>query len=215
MNAPVRKSFVGLAAAMRAGALLGCALLFGCALNRPAFMPMSGGPAENPLLVTCGNGEFVFNTVVDCVDDFFTIDREETVRQVGDVVIEGRIDTFPESSSTLLEPWRGDTVTGYDKLEATLQSIRRRCIVRVIPAEQGFLVDVQVFKELEDVRMAEHATAGAATLRHDGSIQRFSQPVSGAPLSVGWIPQGRDVELEQRILLTVLERVAYPPPVVQ
>ncbi len=211
MNAPVQRSTV----VFMAVAWLGCVSLVGCALNRPGFMPMSGGPAENPLLVTCANGEFVFSTVVDCVDDFFTIDREETVRQVGDVITEGRIDTFAESSSTLLEPWRGDTVTGYDKLEATLQSIRRRCIVRVIPADQGFLVDVQVFKELEDVRQSEFATAGAATLRHDGSIQRFTQPVSGAPLSIGWIPQGRDVELEQRILLSVQERIAYPPPVVQ
>lgn len=184
-------------------------------MNRPAFVPMSGGPVQNPMPVTCGNGEFVFNQVVDSVDDFFMVDREELPRQVGDVITEGRIDCFPETTSTLLEPWKGDAVTGYDKLEATLQSMRRRAIVRVIPCETGYLVDVQVYKELEDVRQPEHSTAGAATLRFDGSVERFTQPVSGAPQSVGWIPQGRDIGLEQRILLTIQDRMAHPPPVIQ
>lgn len=200
---------------MRYHAIFAACLLLGCALNRPAFVPMWGGPAQNPLPVTCGNGEFVFNQVVDSVDDFFMIDREELPRQVGDVITEGRIDTFPETTSTLLEPWRGDAVTGYDRLEATLQSMRRRAVVRVIPYEQGYLVDVQVYKELEDVRQPEYSTAGAATLRFDSSVERFTQPVSGAPVSVGWIPQGRDVGLEQRILLSIQDRMANPPPVIQ
>ena len=41
--------------------------------------------------------------------------------------------------------------------------MRRRAVVRVIPAQGGHWVDVAVFKELEDVVKPEHATAGAAT----------------------------------------------------
>src|SRR5688500_15108885 len=79
--------------------------------------------AENPLLVPLANGEFVFDQVVDVVDDYFTIDREQTVQQIDNVITEGRIDTFPEVGTTLLEPWRGDSADAYERLESTLQSI--------------------------------------------------------------------------------------------
>jgi hypothetical protein len=88
------------------------------------------------------------------------------------VLTEGRIDTFPITGSTIFEPWRRDSTPGYEKWHATLQSIRRRALVRLIPTEAGYLVDVVVQKELEDLDKPEHATAGGATLRHDGTIVR-------------------------------------------
>src|SRR4029079_9597093 len=119
----------------------------------------------------------------------------------------GRIETFPITGSTLFEPWRRDSTAGYEKLHATLQSIRRRATVRVIPAEGGYLIDVVVQKELEDLDKPEHATAGGATLRHDGTIVRQEGPPGRLSVTLGWIPIGRDVTLEQRILADVSGRL--------
>ena len=96
---------------------------------------------------------------------------------------------------------------GYEKLHATLQSIRRRATVRVIPAEGGYLLDVVVQKELEDLDKPEHATAGGATLRHDGTIVRQEGAPGRYSVTLGWIPIGRDVTLEQRILADISARL--------
>jgi len=127
------------------------------------------------------------------------------------VQTEGLLETFPRPSSTFLEPWEGDTVTNYDRLEATLQSIRRHATVRVVPSEGGYLVDVAVFKELEDVPKPENLFASRFNLRNDDSLHRLSTPVGGEEPTVGWIPQGRDVGLEQKILSQLQVRLVNPP----
>jgi membrane-associated phospholipid phosphatase len=162
---------------------------------------------ENPSLVPANNHDALWEVVVDVVDDYFRIDREEPVRVIGNVVTEGQIETFPTGGATLLEPWRGDSADHYERLESTLQSVQRRAVVRVTPAPQGFLVEVQVFKELEDVVRPEHATAGAATLRYDNSLTRVINPVGEQQITRGWIPLGRDPALEQRMLGDLERRV--------
>jgi hypothetical protein len=162
---------------------------------------------ENPLYVPALDREFVWNQAVDAVDDYFRIEREERVRLIGGVLTEGRIDTFPITGSTIFEPWRRDSTPGYEKLHATLQSIRRRATVRVIPTEGGYLLDVVVQKELEDLDKPEHATAGGATLRHDGSLVRQEGAAGRYSATLGWIPLGRDVTLEQRILADLSARL--------
>ncbi len=161
---------------------------------------------DNPTLLPVADAECAWETVVDVVDDYFKIEREEPVRIVGDILTEGRLDTYPKVAATILEPWHADSVGRQARIESTLQSIRRRAVVRVMPAEGGYWVDVAVFKELEDVRRPEHATAGAATLRYDGSLTRVVNPVGEQQINQGWIPQGRDTALEQRILGHLLAR---------
>ena len=147
--------------------------------------------------------------MIDVVDDYFKIDRELPVRLEGDVLVEGQIESFPRGGSTLLEPWNRDAVNFYEKLEGTLQSIRRRALVRVIPVESGFLVDVTVYKELEDVLRPEVGSASRApTLRNDDSLRRFVDPVGGTQPSLGWIPLGRDTALEQKIITDLQSRFA-------
>jgi hypothetical protein len=191
--------------------LLIVAALCGCARLRMPFGPaagLAGPPAiENPMFVPPLDGEFLWNQTVDAVDDYFRIEREERVRLIGGVLTEGRIDTFPITGSTLMEPWRKDSTPGYEKLHATLQSIRRRALVRVIPAEGGYLLEVAVHKELEDLDKPEHATAGGATLRHDGSLVRPEGASGRYSTTLGWIPLGRDMTLEQRILADLRARL--------
>jgi hypothetical protein len=168
------------------------------------------GPIANPLFLPPVDREFLWNQTVDAVDDYFRIEREDRVRLIGGVLTEGRIDTFPTIGSTLLEPWRVDSTPGYEKLHATLQSIRRRATIRVIPADGGYLLDIVVQKELEDLDKPEHATAGGSTLRHDGTIVRQQGPPGRISVTLGWIPIGRDFTLEQRILADIAARLDAP-----
>jgi hypothetical protein len=174
--------------------------------------PFAGpGPIQNPMFIPPVDREFLWNQTVDAIDDYFRIEREDRVRLIAGVLTEGRIDTFPTIGSTIFEPWRTDSTPGYEKVHATLQSIRRRATVRVIPVEGGYLMDVVVQKELEDLDKPEHATAGGATLRHDGTIVRQEGAPGRFSVTLGWIPIGRDLTLEQKILSDVAARLDVHP----
>lgn len=189
-------------------ALIGCST--GCMRQWLQGHGDAGGPRmiENPLFVPSMDREFLWNQTVDSVDDYFRIEREERVRLIAGVLTEGRIDTFPVTGSTILEPWRTDSTPGFEKWHATLQTIRRRATVRVIPTDGGYLMDVAVQKELEDLDKPEHATAGGATLRYDGTLVRQEGAPGRYSVTLGWIPVGRDVTLEQRLLADIEARLA-------
>ena len=195
-------------------AVLVLAVISGCAPG-PVWTGPPGQPAivfyDNPTLVPIADHQHVWESVVDVVDDYFKIEREEPVRLIGNTLTEGRLDTCPKPGATIFEPWHGDSADRHERIESTLQSIRRRAVVRVIPAEGGYWVDVAVFKELEDVLLPEHATAGAATFRYDDSLTRVVSPVGGQEINEGWIPQGRDTALEQRILGHLQQRCGQLP----
>jgi len=176
---------------------------------------------NNPLSIPIADRDVAFDQIVDVVDDYFKIEREERVRQTGDILTEGRIETYPQTAATIFEPWRGDSVTAYDRWESTLQSYRRRAFIRVIPEPQSYLVEVVVQKELEFLPRPTNATAGAATLRHDNSGDRRTEaepifgrgvgddprPVANAVQPIDWIPKGRDLHLEQELLLRIGEKL--------
>lgn len=191
-------------------------LPFGCApaerwtVPPTAITPIAPAPAaySNPSHLAVADHRLLWETVADVVDDYFPdFEYEEPVRQIGQVLTEGRLETFPQGSPTLLEPWRRDGVGRSERLENTLQSMRRFAVVRVIPDQSGFLVDIAVYKELEDVRKPSRATAGAATLRYDESLERVVDPMTDQPVQAGWIPKGRDYLLEQTILGHLHERL--------
>lgn len=167
---------------------------------------------ENPLYVPVDDHEFVWNQVVDCIDNYFQIQREERVRFVGGVITEGRIETVPLAGATIFEPWRKDSTRGYEKLHATLQSIRRHASVRVMPVAAGYSIEVAVFKEVEDVNRPEQSTVGALTHRHDGSLVRTEDEVEETSITLGWIALGRDPTLEQEILADIQSRLAVQSP---
>lgn len=176
---------------------------------------------NNPLSIPIADRDVAFDQIVDVVDDYFKIEREERVRQTGDILTEGRIETFPQTAATIFEPQRGDSVTLYDRWESTLQSYRRRAFIRVMPEPQSYLVEIVVQKELEFVPRPTNATAGAATLRHDNSEDRrteaepiFGRSVGDDPRPVAipvkpldWIPRGRDLHLEQELLIRIAEKL--------
>ena len=187
---------------------LAVAILGGCQTwQATPGLPGAPPPLQNPLLVPAVDREFLWSQLVDTVDDYFKIQREERVRQVGEVVLEGRIDTLPQDGATLLEPWRKDSTPGFEKLHSTLQTVRRRATVRVTPAENGYLVEVAVIKEQEDLLGSPPASAGQAAMRNDGSVDHGAeQGGPGRPAAI-WIPLGRDVSLEQQMLAEIRARL--------
>ena len=173
------------------------------------FGPQLVAPQSNPLLVTSMDRDFVWDQVVDVVDDYFRIQHEERVRLVGNLLTEGVLQTYPRTASTIFEPWNYDSVTLYERWHATLQSMRRRAVVRVIPTEGGFLIDVQVYKELEDVARPESGAvslANAELLRNDDALIRLTNPVGGQEPTIGWLGLGHDTALEQVILAGIQAR---------
>ncbi len=164
--------------------------------------------AQNPMYVPLSDREFLWNQLIDTLDDYFEIEREERVRLIGGVLTEGQVETFPLPGATMLEPWREDSSHGFERRYATLQSIRRRAVVHVRPqSDGGYLVDVAVYKELEDLSQPEYSTVNVEGLRHDGTIVRPEGKVNMGPVTLGWIPVGRDMTLEQRILAQLRGRL--------
>ena len=168
---------------------------------------------QNPLFIPVSNHEAAWKEIVDVVDDYFRIAREEPVHAYGGVLTEGRIATRPISGATHLEPHRCDSVGRFNRWESTLQTIRRKANARVVPTAGGLLVEMIVEKELEDLPRPEHSTAGAATFRTDGSLRRSrTEPTNRSESSDTWIPLGRDPALEQRMLADIRDRLDVAPP---
>lgn len=171
-------------------------------------------PVANPAHIGDVDPDFLWRQVVDSVDDYFRIDKEQPVRRDNMNWLEGSLTTYPAVSGTSLEPWRNDASRGFERLQSTFQTIRRKATVRIIPEVTGYLVDVQVMKEQEDVDQSQFSTAGAAAQRHDGTIVRHQNQLRQAPVTLGWYEIGRDRDLERRLMESILGRITNvePPP---
>ena len=166
---------------------------------------------QNPLPVS-GDRDFIWEQIVDTVDDYFDVEKEQRPRQMGSVVTEGRLTTVPDYGASRLEPWRRDSTPGFERWLATFQTIRREATVRVIPNGGINLVEVIVEKSLEDRDQPLNSTVRTRTRRHDGSLVRpestieLEEEVEGP---MRWIPIGRDHSLEQQILEQLRARLTF------
>lgn len=153
----------------------------------------SNAPITNPIFVASNNQESVWERAVDVLHDYrFEIARENR--------LDGIIETDYKVGSSVLEPWHRETVGHENRWESTLQSIRRRAVVSIVPAEGGFLVSAECFKELEDLPGVATNSAGGATFQESTPLQRDLDLVVGQSAPSGWLPQGRDTVLEQDML---------------
>jgi len=163
---------------------------------------------ENPMTVPIRDRDFLWSILVNTVEDYFPIQSEERIQLVGNTLTEGYLKTAPSDAATMFEPWRKDNVAGFDQLHATLQTIQRQAEVYVRPSRDGFRIEIIVHKLLEDLPRPEYSTIGGATLRHSASHTRPQQANGNKQTRLGWIPQGRDVALEQAILQDLQQRMA-------
>ena len=167
---------------------------------------------SNPLIVPLMDRWFVMDQISDEVDDYFKIYREERIRVLDGVMSEGWIETHPKIGGTLLEPWQLDSTPGFERIHATLQTVRRFAKLRVIPTGNSYQIDVKVFEELEDLPQPVGAAIGGPLLRHDNALDvGLNEPLL-ANRDEGWIPLGRDFSLEQRILRNIQQRLSQVVP---
>jgi hypothetical protein len=189
---------------------------------------VAAGPAptvKHSAVIPPLDAEVVWTKMVDVTDDFFKVQAEQRVVFANGVPTEGRIQTFPQTGSTIFEFWRPDSVGFRERWESTLQSIRRIATVRLAPDPGGWRIDVVVNKELEYLPRPMRATTGGASFRNDDSLYRYGtplptlgqqvgdqpRPVASPTPNLGWIPLGRDPLLEQRMLSKMLAKLGVAP----
>ncbi len=161
----------------------------------------------NPLYVRAGNPDAAWEVIARETARYFPIRNEQRVTQQGSMLTEGRLETRWGTGSTIFEPWRRDSAGSFNRWQSTLQTIRRRSTVRVIPAAGGYEIDIRVDKQLEDLNRPERASAGAASIRNDSALPTDRViPVDPIRDSGRWIEIGRDEALEQRMLKRLAAR---------
>ena len=128
------------------------------------------------------------------------------------LISESRTESRERSSPTrfwvppCLEPWRSDTVTLTDRFESTLQTMRRFARVQIDPVPgRGYAIKLEVFKELEDLAKPDRQSAGRAVFNNDFPVNRIREVIGPVPVALGWIPRGRDTNLE-RVLLNRIKK---------
>lgn len=157
---------------------------------------MSVPQVANPVFVRANNSEAVWEHAVDVLHAYqFPVERENR--------LDGQIESQYKVGSGVLEPWQFDSVTAGDKLESSLQSIRRRAVVNVSPVDGGYLVGIEVQKEIEDPENVIVNAPGYATFRENTPLDRDLNIVVGPSTPTGWIPLGRDGNLERSMLGTL------------
>ena len=190
----------------------------------PALPGPLAGP-KNSVVIPPLDAEQVWSQMVNVLDDYFKVQSEQRVVFSNGVPAEGRVDTYPQTGATLLEPWRGDSVGFRERLESTLQSIRRTASMRLIPDPAGWRIETVVLKELEYLPRPMRSTTGGASFRNDDSLYRYGtplptlgqqvgdqpRPVANPTPNLGWIPLGRDVLLEQKMQSLLLARLGVAP----
>ena len=165
---------------------------------------------SNPLQVGEMDSYILWETVVDVVRLYFDkVANEFPCQRTGDVFSEGYLETYPQTASTVFEPWRRDSVNLQERRLATVQSMRRIARVRVRHNDScgGFLITVQVNKELEDLENPSYAKLPSATFRMDTNEPEVHDPIAVQAEHAGWIPQGRDTALETEILRQISQRL--------
>ena len=176
--------------------LAGIAALVACGTTGCSSTRGSRVVSENPMVAPTADFEAVWKAAVTSVDEYFQIASEDR--------LQGKIVTQPKSGATLLEPWEGDSVGFDERLECSFQTIRRFSIVTVREAPTGgWMVKVEVFKELEDLAQPDRQAAGRAVFNNQFPLNRTREVVGPIPAPLSWIPRGRDPKLEQAILAKI------------
>jgi len=167
-------------------------LTVGCAT-----VPGLRAVSDNPLVVPSSDFETVWKASVISVDEYFDIASERREQR--------KIVTQPKTGATLLEPWEGDSVGFHERLESSLQSIRRFAIITVDPAPngQGWAIRVEVYKELEDLLQPDRQSLGRAVFNNIQTVNRSREVVGPVQIPAFWIPRGRDTKLEQAIIAKI------------
>lgn len=183
---------------LRAAGLAALMVLNGCLSG-----PQIGGPPPgvNAVQVSADQYDVMWERAVAVLNDYhFRVARESK--------IEGVIETDYRAGSNLLEPWNRDSIGYANRLESTIQSIRRRVFVIFQNTSPGTItVSVRVDKEIEDVPGLAANYEGGATFREAQPLDRDLSQVVGQAGPSRWLPRGTDPILEVELMRKIQHAV--------
>ena len=169
----------------------------GCAVITP---PATGPMGTAAVVVPGPLTEMTWEGTIDALHAFhFSIEKENRLA--------GTIETGYLTGAGLLEPWHHDSVTLGDRIESSLQPIRRRAVVKLTPGETGVQVAVEVIKEREYPREPTRHSPGGATYPDSRPVQRDLDVVLGESTPLGWVTLGRDSALELALQAAIVARI--------
>jgi hypothetical protein len=165
-------------------------------LENPILVRPDRAPAaENPMYLPQGPLSYakVYEHILDVLDGIWEIGYTNRY--------EGRIETLPAIAPGLEQPWKPGSPDFPQRLYASLQTVRHRCVVLITTADDGgYFIDLKVYKELEDMPLPIRSTAGMATFQNPSTVERQFEVIEPVVIETNWIPIGRDVKLEQVLL---------------
>ena len=165
----------------------------GC-LSAPPMAPAGGA---STIQIADNQRDFLWERAVVVLNrNHFQVSRESK--------LEGIIETAYRGGSGLLEPWNPDSVGLSNRMESSLQSIRRKVTVSMLSAATGTTsLNVRVDKELEDVPGIAATYEGGATFSESQPLNRDLSQVVGQTGPSRWISIGRDPLLERKLLAEI------------
>lgn len=170
---------------------VGLLLLSGC-LSGP--QPATGPHSVNAVEIPAERVDLVWERALAVLhSNHFEVARESR--------IEGLIETHYRAGSGLFEPWHHDSIGYANRLESTIQSLRRKVTVLFQNSSPGIVtVSVLVEKEIEDVPGLAATYEGGATFSEAQPLERDLDQVVGQAGPSRWLPRGRDHALEVTLM---------------
>lgn len=184
-------------------------------------LEIASGSADNlnPLYVRTEDNKWLWESIVDVVDNYFPIASESPVlkdeSQNNGVLIsrftEGRLDTKPVIAPGVCQPWKKSSANISQRWEATFQTIRRYAVVRVVPENEGFKINLAVYNEMENRSNPMNSRKSNTNFTFTDDLSQLELPAGPTAPSDGWFPIGRNTEMEQIILEELAWRLNNPP----
>ncbi len=164
-------------------------------------LPMHEGPRTNAIVVPASQFDLMWERCVAVLNEYhFMVARESK--------LEGIIETHYRAGSNLFEPWHPDSVGTRNRLESTLQSIRRRVIVQFRNSTNNAMtITVRVDKEIEDVPGLAANYEGGASFPDSDPLDRDLNQVLGQSTPSRWTPRGTDPALEAELIRDIQRAV--------
>jgi hypothetical protein len=186
----------------RAGLFAGL-IAAGCAttppLDNPVLIRNAPEVIENPVLISPGLPtaqayKEVFEKTIDILGDYFELLPPDPY--------DGRIVTKPRIAPGYEQFWKPGNPDPRGRLLATFQTIRQTATAKIRSGERGgYLVEIEVDRELEDLSRPTQARVGNAIFQDSPTVDRQLEVVGGeASADQAWFKIGRDYALEQLIL---------------
>lgn len=166
--------------------------------NPMMYRPDATNGCENPVLISPGVPSpeayaIVWDSVLSTIAGDFEIAYSNRH--------EGRIIAEPKISPGYEQPWKSGSPDSRERLLATLQTMRNRCVVQIRPApDGGYLVQVIVYRDLKDEKRPARAPGGSV-FQDASTVDRQFEVIDPAiPAEQVWIPKGRDHAYEDQLL---------------